>query len=55
MDAVLARLRVRFPVTVCAADVAHAKPDPEGYLLAAAKLGGRTRGAASHWRTRRTG
>lgn len=28
-----------FPVVVCAADVAQAKPDPEGYLLAAAKLG----------------
>jgi len=28
-----------FPVIVCAADVAHAKPDPEGYQLAAAKLG----------------
>lgn len=39
MDAVLAQLPVQFPVTVCAADVAHAKPDPEGYLLAAAKLG----------------
>jgi HAD superfamily hydrolase (TIGR01509 family) len=39
MDEVLARLSVQFPVTVCAADVAHAKPDPEGYLLAAAKLG----------------
>jgi HAD superfamily hydrolase (TIGR01509 family) len=39
MDAVLSRLAVQFPVTVCAADVAHAKPDPEGYLLAAAKLG----------------
>jgi HAD superfamily hydrolase (TIGR01509 family) len=39
MDAVLARLSVQFPVTVCAADVAHPKPDPEGYLLAAAKLG----------------
>ena len=30
---------VAFPVVVCAADVAHAKPDPEVYLLAAAKLG----------------
>jgi HAD superfamily hydrolase (TIGR01509 family) len=39
VDAVLARLDVRFPVIVCAADVAQAKPDPEGYLLAAAKLG----------------
>jgi HAD superfamily hydrolase (TIGR01509 family) len=39
VDAVLARLDVRFPVIVCAADVSHAKPDPEGYLLAAAKLG----------------
>jgi HAD superfamily hydrolase (TIGR01509 family) len=39
VDAVLARLAVDFPVVVCAADVAHPKPDPEGYLLAAAKLG----------------
>jgi HAD superfamily hydrolase (TIGR01509 family) len=39
VEAVLARLDVRFPVIVCAADVAVAKPDPEGYLLAAAKLG----------------
>jgi HAD superfamily hydrolase (TIGR01509 family) len=39
VDAVLARLDVVFPVIVCAADVAQAKPDPEGYLLAAAKLG----------------
>jgi HAD superfamily hydrolase (TIGR01509 family) len=39
VDAVLARLDVRFDVVVCAADVTHTKPDPEGYLLAAAKLG----------------
>ena len=39
VDAVLAQLHVPFPVIVCAADVSHAKPDPEGYLLAAAKLG----------------
>jgi HAD superfamily hydrolase (TIGR01509 family) len=39
VDAVLARLDIRFDVVVCAADVTHAKPDPEGYLLAAAKLG----------------
>ncbi len=39
VDAVLARLDVQFPVVVCAADVSRAKPDPEGYLLAAAKLG----------------
>jgi HAD superfamily hydrolase (TIGR01509 family) len=39
MDAVLSRLAVQFPVTVCGGDVAHPKPDPEGYLLAAAKLG----------------
>jgi len=39
VDAVLAQLDVAFPVIVCAADVAQAKPDPEGYLLAAAKLG----------------
>jgi HAD superfamily hydrolase (TIGR01509 family) len=38
-NAVLATLDVPFPVVVCAADVARAKPDPEGYLLAAAKLG----------------
>jgi len=39
VDAVLGRLDVRFEVVVCAADVAQAKPDPEGYLLAAEKLG----------------
>jgi HAD superfamily hydrolase (TIGR01509 family) len=39
VDAVLAGLDVDFPVIVCAADVSHAKPDPEGYQLAAAKLG----------------
>lgn len=39
VDAVLAKLDVKFPVIVCGADVSHAKPDPEGYLLAAAKLG----------------
>ena len=39
VDAVLAKLDASFPVIVCAADVSHAKPDPEGYLLAAAKLG----------------
>jgi len=40
VDAVLPRLGVAaFGVVVCAADVARTKPDPEGYLLAAAKLG----------------
>jgi HAD superfamily hydrolase (TIGR01509 family) len=40
VDAVLSRLGAgAFPVTVCGADVSSAKPDPEGYLLAAAKLG----------------
>lgn len=39
VDAVLGRLAVRFDVIISAADVTHAKPDPEGYLLAAAKLG----------------
>jgi HAD superfamily hydrolase (TIGR01509 family) len=39
MDAVLAGFGAVFPVTVCASDVARCKPDPEGYLLAAAKLG----------------
>lgn len=38
VDAVLDRLDVRFDVVVCGADVAVAKPDPEGYRLAAAKL-----------------
>jgi HAD superfamily hydrolase (TIGR01509 family) len=39
MEAVLDRLNVTFPVTVCGDDVSHSKPDPEPYLLAAAKLG----------------
>lgn len=39
VDAVLSKLHVKFPVIICAADVSHTKPDPEGYLLAAAKLG----------------
>jgi HAD superfamily hydrolase (TIGR01509 family) len=38
MDAVLDRLGVRFDVVVCAADVMEAKPNPEGYQLAASKL-----------------
>lgn len=38
MDAVLAGFGIPFPVTVCADDVSACKPDPEGYLLAAAKL-----------------
>jgi len=39
MDAVIARIGVSFRVTVCADDVLRAKPDPEPYLLAAARLG----------------
>jgi beta-phosphoglucomutase-like phosphatase (HAD superfamily) len=39
MEAVLDRLEVTFPVTVCGDDVSHSKPDPEPYLLAAAKVG----------------
>jgi HAD superfamily hydrolase (TIGR01509 family) len=39
MEAVLARLEVTFPVTVCGDDVGRSKPDPEPYQLAAAKLG----------------
>jgi HAD superfamily hydrolase (TIGR01509 family) len=40
VDAVLSRLDgVAFPVVVSGADVTRAKPDPEGYLLAAARLG----------------
>jgi HAD superfamily hydrolase (TIGR01509 family) len=38
MDAVLSGFGATFPVTVCADDVSACKPDPEGYLLAAAKL-----------------
>ena len=38
MDAVLAGFGPGFPVTVCADNVSACKPDPEGYLLAAAKL-----------------
>lgn len=39
MEAVLDRLNVTFPVTVCGDDVSNSKPDPEPYLMAAAKLG----------------
>jgi HAD superfamily hydrolase (TIGR01509 family) len=39
VEAVLGRLDVRFDVIISGADVTRAKPDPEGYLLAAAKLG----------------
>jgi HAD superfamily hydrolase (TIGR01509 family) len=38
MDAALDAIGVRFPVTVCAADVVRGKPHPEPYLLAAARL-----------------
>lgn len=44
MDAVLTNLHTGadgaiFQATVCGADVSHSKPDPEPYLLAAARLG----------------
>ncbi|MGI8446357.1 MAG: HAD family hydrolase [Streptosporangiaceae bacterium] len=39
MSAALDSIGVRFPVTVCAADVVRGKPDPEPYLRAAALLG----------------
>jgi HAD superfamily hydrolase (TIGR01509 family) len=39
VSAVLSRLDAAFPVIVCADDVSQAKPDPEGYRLAAARLG----------------
>ena len=39
MTAALDSIGVRFPVTVCAADVIRGKPDPEPYRLAAARLG----------------
>jgi HAD superfamily hydrolase (TIGR01509 family) len=39
MDAVLAVTGLSFDVTVCGEDVRRGKPDPEPYLLAAARLG----------------
>ncbi|HTT51159.1 MAG TPA: HAD family phosphatase [Streptosporangiaceae bacterium] len=39
MAATLDVIGVRFPATVCAADVTRKKPDPEPYLRAAALLG----------------
>jgi HAD superfamily hydrolase (TIGR01509 family) len=39
MDATLEVIGVRFPATVCAADVTRKKPDPEPYLRAAGLLG----------------
>ena len=39
MAAALDSIGVRFPVTVCAADVVRGKPDPEPYLRAATLLG----------------
>jgi HAD superfamily hydrolase (TIGR01509 family) len=39
MRAALAVTGLRFPVTVCGEDVSYTKPDPEPYLLAAARLG----------------
>jgi HAD superfamily hydrolase (TIGR01509 family) len=39
MQAALAATGMKFPVTVCGEDVRRTKPDPEPYLLAAARLG----------------
>ncbi len=39
MDAVIGQIGVSFGITVCAEDVRRGKPDPEPYLLAAARLG----------------
>jgi HAD superfamily hydrolase (TIGR01509 family) len=39
MDAVLTVTALSFSVTVCGEDVRRGKPDPEPYLLAAARLG----------------
>ena len=39
MRTALAVTGLRFPVTVCGEDVGRTKPDPEPYLLAAARLG----------------
>jgi HAD superfamily hydrolase (TIGR01509 family) len=47
MDGVLRQLGVHFPVTVCGEDVAATKPDPEPYLLAAARLGADPRRCAA--------
>jgi len=38
MDAVIGQIGVSFGITVCAEDVRRGKPDPEPYLLAAARL-----------------
>ena len=43
MDAVLRQLGISFTATVCADDVHHGKPDPEPYLLAAARVGAEPR------------
>ena len=47
MEAVLRQLKVTFPVTVCGEDVAATKPNPEPYLLAAARLGADPRRCAA--------
>ena len=39
MEAALDAIGVRFPATVCSADVTRSKPDPEPYLRAAGLLG----------------
>jgi HAD superfamily hydrolase (TIGR01509 family) len=39
MDATLEAIGVRFPATVCAADVSRSKPDPEPYQRVAGLLG----------------
>jgi HAD superfamily hydrolase (TIGR01509 family) len=44
MEAVLTVTRLSFGVTVCGEDVRRGKPDPEPYLLAAARLGMPTAG-----------
>jgi HAD superfamily hydrolase (TIGR01509 family) len=44
MEAVLKVTGLRFSVTVCGEDVRRGKPDPEPYLLAAARLGVPTAG-----------
>jgi len=46
MRAALTATGMRFDVTVCAEDVRRTKPDPEPYLLAAARLGVPPRGCA---------
>jgi len=47
MEAALDSIGVRFPATVCSADVTRSKPDPEPYLRAARLLGAEPAGCVA--------